>query len=161
MSLQHLVSSIDDLIAYSEGDSFFYRIDFRIKILWLIVTILTAIIQLDMLFTFYLLAFTLIIVRLGGSPVFKKAQRNKALISFVFGVIILTFVFSSLNRALISTNMKPIDVFFYFARSVALGFLAITIGTLFMSTGNTPSMRGRRAALCADALTVRLLFRGV
>ncbi|MHA1946519.1 MAG: energy-coupling factor transporter transmembrane component T family protein [Candidatus Hodarchaeales archaeon] len=162
MSLQHMVSSIDDLITYTEGHSFFYRIDFRIKLLWLVVTIITAVIQLDMLFICYLLFCTVIIEKLGGSPVFMKIRRNKALVTFAFGLVIITFIFSSLNRALVSGVVTPVDYFFYFARSVALGFLAVLIATLFMSilqTTRTIEMTAGRGP--TTSLLTFLTFRSV
>ncbi|MCK4847467.1 MAG: hypothetical protein KAT16_00420 [Candidatus Heimdallarchaeota archaeon] len=162
MSLQHMVSSIDDLITYTEGHSFFYRIDFRIKLLWLIITIITAVIQLDMLFTSYLLFCTIFIEKLSGSPVFMKIRRNKALVTFVFGLVIITFIFSSLNRALVAGVVTPVDFFFYFARSVALGFLAVIIGTLFMSilqTTKTIEMTAGRGP--TTSLLTFLTFRSV
>jgi energy-coupling factor transporter transmembrane protein EcfT len=58
--------------------------------------------------------------------------------------------------------MTPIDVFFYFARSVALGFLAITIGTLFMSilqTTQTIQMTAGRGP--RTSILTFLTFRSV
>jgi energy-coupling factor transporter transmembrane protein EcfT len=128
-----MVSSIDDLITYAEGEGFFYRVDFRLKVLWIILTIISAVICLDMLFTFYLLFCTLFLERTGKSPVFTKIRRNKALVTFAFGLIIITFIFSSFNRALMQQVLTREDVFFLLARALALGFIAVMVGTLFMS----------------------------
>ena len=128
-----MVSSIDDLITYAEGEGFFYRVDFRLKVLWIILTIISAVICLDMLFTFYLLICTLILERTGKSPVFTKIRRNKALVTFAFGLITITFIFSSFNRALMQQVLTREDVLFLLARAFALGFIAVMVGTLFMS----------------------------
>jgi len=133
MSIQHMVSSIDDLISYTDGKGRFYKIDFRIKVIWLLLTLLTAILCVDMIFTFWLLVCTLILERAGGSPVFQKIRKNKALVTFVFGMIVFTFLFGALNRAMVTSAITPEILFFYLARSTALGFIAISLGTLFMS----------------------------
>jgi energy-coupling factor transport system permease protein len=128
-----MFSSIDDLLSYYEGDGFFYRMDFRVKVLWLLLTILAAVIMIDMIFTIYLLICTLFIEKLGRSPVFMKIRRNKTLVTFVFGMVIITFVFAFLNTALYSRELTPQLIFFYIARSIALGVTAVMTGTLFLS----------------------------
>ena len=133
MSIQHMVASIDDLITYEEGEGFFYKADFRLKVIWIILTVISAVICLDMLFAFYLLFCTLLLEKAGKSPVFSKIRRNKALVTFTFGLILITFIFSSFNRALMQQVLTPVDVFFLLSRAFALGFIAVTVGTLFMS----------------------------
>jgi energy-coupling factor transporter transmembrane protein EcfT len=90
-----------------------------------------------MLFTFYLLICTLGIERLGRSPVFFKIRRNKGLVTVSSGLVIITFFFSSLNRALVKGVLTDIDIFFFITRAFALGFIAVSLGTLFMSVLQT------------------------
>ena len=50
-----MVSSIDDIISYIDGQGKIYEIDFRVKMIWVLLTILTAVISLDALFNIFLL----------------------------------------------------------------------------------------------------------
>ncbi|MHA1974445.1 MAG: energy-coupling factor transporter transmembrane component T family protein, partial [Candidatus Hodarchaeales archaeon] len=162
MSIQHMVSSLEDIITYEEGTGFFYRIDFRVKILWVLLTIVTCVISVDMVFTFYLLIFTLLLQKFGRSPVFSKIKNNKALITFSFALIIVTFAFSSLNRAILQRVMTPVDWFFFLQRAMALGFIAISVGTLFMSilqSTRTIEMTAGRGPI--TAILTFLIFRSV
>ncbi|MFW9991493.1 MAG: energy-coupling factor transporter transmembrane component T family protein [Candidatus Odinarchaeota archaeon] len=162
MSIQHMVSSIDDLITYTKGEGLLYRFDFRIKMIWLLMTVLTAVISVDMIFTLYLLFCTLVILKLGGSPVFMKIRRNKALVTFVFVLIIISFVMGFLNRALVKGVITSGVFFFYLTRSIALGFIAITLGILFMTilqTTKTTEMTAGRGS--TTSILTFLTFRSV
>lgn len=162
MSLQHFVSSIDDLITYTKGEGYFYRIDFRMKLLWILLTLISALISVDMVFTFYLLICTISIERLGKSPVFFKIRRNKGLVTFAFGLVIFTFFFSSLNRALVKGILTDADIFFLIARAFALGFIAVSVGTLFMSvlqTTQTIEMAAGRGPIIS--ILTFLTFRSI
>ena len=129
-----MIASVDDLIGYTSGQGLFYKLNFRIKAFWIISTILTIIIAIDMIFTSYLLVSTLIILYLGKSPVFSRIKRNKALVTFVFVFIFVTFVLAFVNRALLSTNLTDVIMFFYIARAIALGNVALMMGLLFITT---------------------------
>ncbi|MHA2366026.1 MAG: energy-coupling factor transporter transmembrane component T family protein [Candidatus Hodarchaeales archaeon] len=160
MSIQHIVSSIDDLITYTDGEGYFYDIDFRIKVFWFLMTLLTAVISLDMIFTLYFLICTLTIQKSGNSPVFLKIRRNKALVTFVFALVFISFILGFLNRALVMGDITQVVFFFFLTRSIALGFIAIILGTLYMSilqTTRTIKMtagRGPRISILAF-LTLR------
>lgn len=137
VSIQHMVSSIDDIISYIDGNGRIYDIDFRVKALWILLTILTAVISLDATYNSLLLFSTIIWIRLLKSPIFIKIKRNKALVVFTLTLILITFLFSSLNAALIVYEMTPQHYFFFFARSVAIGFLTASVALIALSTLHT------------------------
>jgi energy-coupling factor transporter transmembrane protein EcfT len=132
-----MVSSIDDIIAYLDGDGKIYEIDFRVKVLWILLTIITAVISLDAIFTSYLLISTIVWIIHLRSPIFTKLKRNKALVIFTFTLIITTFLFSSLNYAMMVYKMTRAHYFFFFARSVAIGFLTASVAIIVLSTLHT------------------------
>ncbi len=132
-----MVSSIDDIISYIDGHGKIYEIDFRVKLIWVLLTILTAIISLDALFNTFLLFCTFIWIIYLKSPIFTKLKRNKALIIFTFSLILLTFLFSSLNAALVVYKMTKELYFFFFARSVAIGFLTASVALIVLSSLHT------------------------
>ena len=132
-----MVSSLDDLISYIEGKGKIYYVDFRVKVLWVFLTIITAVISLDAIFTTYLLKTTMLWIFPLKSPVFKKLKRNKALVIFTLSLILITFLFSSLNYALIVYKMTTAHYIYFFARSVAIGFLTASAAIIVLSTLQT------------------------
>lgn len=132
-----MVSSIDDIISYLDGDGKIYEIDFRVKVLWILFTIITAVISLDAIFTTYLLISTMIWIIPLRSPVFKKLKRNKALVIFTLTLILTTFLFSSLNYAMMVYKMTKAHYFYFFARSIAIGFLTASVALIVLSTLHT------------------------
>lgn len=132
-----MVSSLDDMISYIEGDGKIYDIDFRVKLLWVVLTILTAMISLDAIFTTYLLICTMLWIFPLRSPVFTKLKRNKALVMFTLTLILFTFLFGSLNTALYTYEMTEVHYFYFFARSVAIGFLTASSAIIILSTLHT------------------------
>lgn len=132
-----MVSSVDDIISYIDGDGKIYHIDFRVKVLWIFLTIITAIISLDAIFTTYLLISTMLWIVPLRSPVFTKLKRNKALVIFTMILILTTFLFSSLNYAMMVYNMTKAHYFYFFARSIAIGFLTASVAIIVLSTLHT------------------------
>ncbi|WP_455464654.1 CbiQ family ECF transporter T component, partial [Candidatus Hodarchaeum mangrovi] len=85
----------------------------------------------------FLLFCTFIWIIYLKSPIFTKLKRNKALIIFTFSLILLTFLFSSLNAALVVYKMTKELYFFFFARSVAIGFLTASVALIVLSSLHT------------------------
>jgi energy-coupling factor transport system permease protein len=157
-----MFSSVDDLTTFTPGSGFFYKLNFRIKLLWIIITIFTSIIAIDMVFTTYLLICTIIILYLGGSPVFFKIKRNKALVTFVFSFIFITFIFSFINRALITSNLTDAVMFYFIARAIALGNIALLMSLLFITllqTTKTIEMTANRGP--TTSILTFLSFRSI
>jgi energy-coupling factor transporter transmembrane protein EcfT len=91
-----------------------------------------------------------------------KIRRNKALVTFVFALIIISFVMGFLNRALVKSAITSRLFFFFLTRSIALGFIAISLGIMFMSilqTTKTIEMTAGRGP--TTSILTFLTFRSI
>lgn len=93
--MNSIAFSAKNMVAYTEKDAIMWRIDPRVKLLWIIVTIVLAVIFRSPVPVLFICAQVFIISEIWGFPVIAYIKKNKSVFLFlVFFVGLLNLLFT-------------------------------------------------------------------